>query len=167
MNSDSKKGSLGIIVSVGINDEIGREGDLCWHISDDLKRFRQLTMGGAVIMGRKTWESLPVKPLKGRLNIVVSRNADIAEAAVARSLEEALRLAEEKKTFIIGGESLYREAFPLADTLEITRIEAADPMADRFFPSISSEEWEQTEISPRQVSPDGLPYRFITYRRRP
>lgn len=157
-----------IIVSVGDDMEIGAAGDLCWRISDDLKRFKALTMGGALIMGRKTWESLPRKPLPGRLNIVVTRGG-IEESgdniAVADSLEKALETAGSLPVFIIGGESIYRQAFPYATNLEITHIYDNDPEADRFFPEVRMQDWELTAKSEMYESPDGVKYDFESYKR--
>ena len=149
-----------IIASIGENNELGKNGDLCWHIREDLKHFKELTMGGAVIMGRKTWDSLPKKPLPGRTNIVISRS----EGNVG-SLEEALSLAQESNIFIIGGASVYTQAMPLAILLEITRIFASDPDADTFFPPINPEEWELTNASEVLESPEGLRFRYETFTR--
>ena len=153
-----------IVASIGENNELGRGGDLCWHIREDLLHFKELTMGGAVIMGRKTWESLPRRPLPGRLNIVISSSADGA----VRSLPEALAMAAEAgmEAYVIGGASVYAQAMPLADTLELTRIYASDPEADTFFPTVSPEEWEIERESEIHTSPEGVKYRYITYRRR-
>lgn len=159
-----------VIASIGERGELGRGGDLCWHIREDLRRFRELTMGSPVIMGRKTWESLPRRPLPGRLNIVVSRNplftggADGADAphVVARSLPEALKAAG-GDGFIIGGASLYEQALPLADRLELTRILAADPEADTFFPAIDPARWRLTACSEVMTDATGLRFRYETY----
>lgn len=158
-----------IVVSIGENGEIGRGGDLCWHIREDLKRFKELTMGGAVIMGRKTWESLPRKPLPGRLNIVITRSANEGRRAdggmpvFVSSLQDAIKAAGELPAFVIGGESIYREALPLADRLEITRIYESDARADRFFPDIIAERWTLTEASEPMDSPEGLRFRYESY----
>lgn len=119
------------IAAVSDNGIIGVNGGLPWApIPEDMKRFRKLTTGHAVIMGRRTWESLPVKPLYGRKNIVVSANPDyissqiIEESWDAFSLEEAIEYASKKHdlAFIIGGERLYREAFPICDEVYLTRV---------------------------------------------
>lgn len=138
-----------IIAGVGRNGEIGRDGDLCWHIPEDLRRFKRLTMGGAVIMGRKTWESLPKKPLPGRLNIVLTRSLPPQEGMVtASSLAEAVEAAGSLPVFIIGGESVYQQAMPLATRLELTLIDAADPLADSFFPTVDPSQWQVMAESP-------------------
>lgn len=146
-----------IIAAVGERGEIGRGGDLCWHIREDLKHFKALTTGHAVIMGRKTWESLKVKPLPGRRNIVVS--------TTGLPLEEALKEGGED-AFIIGGESIYRQTLPIADTLEITRILATDPEADTYFPEIDPQTWRLAEQTEDMTSEGGIKYRFEKYCRR-
>lgn len=168
-----------LIASIGEKNELGRDGDLCWHIRDDLKHFRELTTGHPVIMGRKTWESLPKKPLPGRLNIVVSGsgkglNPDGSpEREIwARSLEEAVEEGKrnsepDSPIYIIGGASIYREAMPLADRLEITRILATDPGADTFFPTIRQHEWRLDSATDIMTAPDGLEYIYETYERKP
>ena len=168
-----------IIVSIGENNEIGRSGDLCWHIREDLRHFKAITMGHPVIMGRKTWQSLPKKPLPGRLNIVISSQSIDFDgdglAIAARGLEEALEIAgQESKAagmdaepFIIGGASIYARALPKADRLEITRILASDPEADTFFPLFSEEEWRLADHSDTFKSESGVEYRYETWLRRP
>lgn len=174
-NSDLKaRVPLTIVASLGENNELGRGGDLCWHIADDLRHFKALTLGGTVIMGRKTWESLPRRPLPGRLNIVVSSNPAYAPegALTASSLAEAVEIAlaslnpDNKKIFIIGGESVYRTSLPYASRLELTRIFDSDPEADKFFPEFPEEEWRETFRSETMVSPQGTKYAYLTYERR-
>lgn len=145
---------LTIIAAVAHDGAIGRNGNLLWHIPADLRHFKQLTLGAPVLMGRKTWESLPKRPLPDRPNIVISRNPEFKAdgALTARSLEEAVRMAEKKEAeniFIIGGGQLYNESFGSADALEITFIDAEAPDADTFFPEISSDDWIlEKEYSP-------------------
>lgn len=165
---------INIIVAIARNNEIGRNGDLLWHIPEDLRHFKTLTQGHPVIMGRKTWESLPKRPLPGRLNIVITRQSGYSApgAMTAPSLAEALNLSKsdtfpkaDQELFIIGGGQLYKEALPLADVLEITHIEADAPDADTFFPDISPEEWELvSETFPEQAS--DLKFSFRRYLRR-
>ncbi|MDE6301510.1 MAG: dihydrofolate reductase [Muribaculaceae bacterium] len=154
-----------IIVAVGRDGAIGRRGDLAFHIREDLRRFKQLTMGHPVIMGRKTFESLPKGALPGRRNVVISSNPDYtAEGAeVVHSLKEAVELCTgSEKVFIIGGGQVYAQAMPLAERLHLTRIDADTPDADTFFPEIDSETWHETERSEQASDPSGLTYRFIT-----
>lgn len=166
-----------IIASIGENNEIGRGGDLCWHIPADLKHFKALTMGHTLIMGRKTWESLPRKPLLGRLNIIVSASGRISpeylnseEVIVAKSLSVALDIARKKTSkrekgdiFIIGGASIYERSMPFAHRLELTRIFASDPEADTYFPEISGQTWIETKVSDVETGKDGVRYSFVTY----
>ena len=157
-----------LIAAIGRNRELGKRGDLVWHIKDDMRHFKELTAGATVIMGRKTWDSLHVKPLPGRVNIVVTRNdaLEFPGADRAASLEEALEKAKGNETFIIGGESLYAAAMPLASKLEITHIDADDVEADTWFPEIKPEEWQLTAESETRETAKGTRYKFSTYRRK-
>lgn len=124
---------------------IGKDGGIPWHFPADMKRFKEVTMTRPVIMGRVTWESLPVKPLPGRRNIVVTSRAILGVECVP-SLEMALELcrdAESKECFIIGGERLYKDAIPIADRMYLTAINH-DYGCDRFFPE-EDYEWETLE----------------------
>lgn len=157
------------IAAVGADGAIGRDGDMPWHLPEDLKHFKATTLGAPIVMGRSTWESLPRRPLPGRLNIVVSRNEDYHAdgAIVAGSIEAAMRLvAPAPRIFIIGGASVYEAAMPLASKLIITEIDTLTPDADTFFPVIPHEEWEQTDLSGPFTSESGLQYSFKTYTRR-
>jgi dihydrofolate reductase len=161
-----------IIVAVGTDRAIGRKGDLAFHISADLKRFKALTTGHTVIMGRKTFESLPKGALPNRRNIVVSRNAATAfpGTETALSFEAALQMAREAgetEAFIIGGAQIYSQSLPMADRLELTQIDAAAPDADAFFPEINANEWQVSEESPLTLDEkSGLRYRFQTLLRK-
>lgn len=160
-----------VIAAVAADGGIGRGGDLLWHLREDLRHFKAVTMGAPVVMGRKTWESLPKRPLPGRRNVVITRNADyIAEGAdVVTSLEEALALAESdaeatgKDVFVIGGGSIYAEALPMADALELTEIDAVAEGVDTFFPTVVKEEWEETQNTPGEEA--GITYSFVRYER--
>jgi dihydrofolate reductase len=161
-----------IIVAVGTDRAIGRKGDLAFHISADLKRFKALTTGHTVIMGRKTFESLPKGALPNRRNIVVSRNAATAfpGTETVLSIEAALQMAREAgetEAFIIGGAQIYSQSLPMADRLELTQIDAAAPDADAFFPEINANEWQVSEESPLTLDEkSGLRYRFQTLLRK-
>lgn len=152
-----------IIAAVCRNGAIGRGGDLLFHISDDLRRFKTLTLGHPIIMGRKTFESFPKGPLPGRRNIVISRRTDYAPAGaeVYPTPEAALEACDgADEVFIIGGGEIYRQFMPIADELLLTEIDAAPDNADTFFPDFDmtqaeASEWTETEP----------PYRFVTYRR--
>lgn len=156
------------IVAMGDNLEIGYKGDLIWHIKEDLKRFKSLTMGHPVIMGRKTRESLP-KALPGRTNIVITRNPDYSapDSLIANSLDEAIEMAKKAegadKIFIIGGGQIYDESFPLLDSLEITHVYDTPKDVDTYFPKVTAEDWQLTNMSELFEMPDGLKYGFESY----
>lgn len=157
------KPEIVLIVAMARNRVIGKDGALPWRLPEDLKRFRQLTMGHPIIMGRKTWDSIG-RPLPGRRNIVVTRNRQLQldGAETAASLEDALRLIAAVDTaFVIGGEQLYRTALPLADKIEITLIDA-DVDGDARFPQIDDNDWlESARQQCRDIS-GGFNYAFIT-----
>jgi dihydrofolate reductase len=160
---------VSIVAAVARNGVIGRDNSIPWRIPEDLTRFRELTTGHPVVMGRRTWDSLPerFRPLPGRRNVVVTRDsewrADGAERAA--SLADALVLVSgAPRLFVIGGGQLYAEALPLADELLLTEIDS-DIEGDTLFPS-----WERAsfeEVSREEhVSVTGLPFAFATYRRK-
>lgn len=157
-----------IIAAVGRDGSIGRAGDLAFHISADLKRFKALTTGHAVIMGRRTFESLPKGALPQRRNIVVTRNPAFEAPGVetAYSLQGAIDMAQ-GDAFVIGGGEIYRQAMEHASALYLTLIDADSPQADTFFPIVSPEEWVLAEESaPETDSKSGLSYRFVCYCRK-
>lgn len=160
---------LALIVAVANNGVIGARGALPWRLPDDLKRFRALTTGHTVVMGRKTWESL-ARALPERQNIVVTRQPGYraAGAATAATLEDALAQATlPAPIFCIGGAELYRAALPGADTLHITEIERAFK-GDARFPAIDRNAWIETERTEHRLAGrDGFDYAFVTYRRAP
>ncbi len=149
-----------LIVAIDRHGAIGRKGDLLYHISADLRRFKALTWGHTVVMGRRTFESLPKGALPGRRNIVVTRNPayEAAGADVAHSLDEALEMAS-GKIFIIGGAEIYRQALPYARTLHLTVIDAETDDADTFLPLPDLKNYRVTAVE----VPDTTPAcRFIT-----
>jgi dihydrofolate reductase len=153
---------ISIIVAMAENRVMGRNGAIPWDLPADLRRFRELTMGRPVIMGRKTWESIG-QPLPGRRNIVLSRRPDFrAEGCiVARSLEEALGMcAADDEAFICGGEELYRLALPLADTIYLTLVHQVCD-GDVFFPPIPVD----FAVTERSAPEEGGGCTFIIYRR--
>lgn len=164
---------LVLIAAVARNGVVGRAGALPWHLSADMQHFRQLTRDCPVIMGRHTWDSLPARyrPLPGRSNIVVSRRSGWAPdgALVAPSLPAALRLAslrlgEPRRVFVIGGAQLWREALPLADTLELTEVQA-DIDGDTHFPFWDRAAFDEVRREPQ--APEGeLRFHFVTYRKK-
>ena len=144
---------ISYVVAVSKNGVIGREGGLPWHISSDLKRFKEITMGKPVVMGRKTWESLPRRPLPGRRNIVITRQPGFAPegAEVAATPEEALALCgNAPEVAIIGGGEIYRLFWPLVDRLYLTEVDL-EVEGDTHFPAVSPAEWREVgrEVHPR------------------
>ncbi len=160
---------LSLVVAIAENYAIGRDNDLLCHLPADLKHFKALTTGHSIIMGRRTFESLPAGPLPMRCNIVLSRSLKSGEAyRCVTSLDEALRLcAAEEEVFIIGGESVYRHVLPRVDRMYITWIQARFDDADTFFPQVNFDEWE--EVSREDFDADAknpYPYSFVEYRRK-
>lgn len=157
-----------IIVAIAENSAIGLNNQLLYNLPNDMRRFRQITTGHTVLMGRKTFLSLPSGPLKNRRNIVLSRcGKPIAGVDVFSSLQSALdSCSSEEKVFIIGGAEIYSQTFPIADYLEITLIHDTPLKADTFFPYISKEEWRI--IKKETIQKDekhSFAYTFITYQR--
>ena len=156
---------LSIIACISqTNRAIGYQNRLLYHIKSDLTRFRELTTGHTIIMGRKTYESLPNGALPHRRNIVVSRSLKEMEGCeVYSNLEAALKAAEGEfgETFIIGGESIYRQSLPAAHKLYLTVVDDAPQQADAFFPEINPEEWKLIEKEMRNEN--GLSFSFLTY----
>lgn len=156
---------LSIIACISqTNRAIGYQNRLLYHIKSDLTRFRELTTGHTIIMGRKTYESLPNGALPHRRNIVVSRSMKEMEGCeVYPNLEAALKAAEGKteETFIIGGESIYRQSLPAAHKLYLTVVDDTPQQADAFFPEINPEEWKLIEKEMRNEN--GLSFSFLTY----
>ena len=133
-----------MIAAAGENNELGKDNDLLWHLPDDFKRFKQLTTGRHIIMGRKTFETFP-KPLPNRVHIVITRNKNYQkEGAVAvHDMKNALKIAEkDEQPFIIGGGEIYKMGLPFSDKIELTRVHGKFEDADTFFPKFSEAEWE-------------------------
>ncbi len=159
---------LAVIAAVARDGGIGRGGELLWHESEDQKHFRRVTMGCPVVMGRKTWDSLPerFRPLPGRRNIVVTRQAgwQASGAEPVASLDDALRRCRAAtRVFVIGGGELYAQAVPRADELVLTEVDASFE-ADTFFPAWDRAAWRLVESEPRRTAA-GVAYRFNRYER--
>ena len=136
---------LTLVAAMGRNRVIGLDGDMPWHFSEDLKHFKRTTMGGVMIMGRKTFDSIG-RPLPGRRTIVITRSADWSHdgVEVVHSLDQALTVAgSEAPVFVVGGGEIYAQSLPLATRLVLTEIDDA-PDGDTFFPEWSREEWVET-----------------------
>lgn len=164
--AEKKKSELTIIVAAAENNAIGKDNKLIWHLSDDLKRFKSLTDGHHIIMGRKTFESFP-KPLPNRTHIVITRQANyIAPPGViiVNTLEEAIDIAKnDSRPFIIGGGEIYKQAMPIADRIEMTRVHETFE-ADTFFPEISRTIWKQANNEFRlKDGKNEYDFSFITY----
>lgn len=161
---------LAIIAAIGENRELGLKNKLLWHISDDLKRFKRITSGHTVIMGRKTFESLNCRPLPNRRNIVLTKqNSDTVEGAeFVFSVGEALAKVEnEDIVFIIGGGMIYQTFLPLSDMLYLTLVHSTF-RADTYFPDIPPEEWEETEHSEvKEAVGEGVKYSYVIMHRKP
>lgn len=151
---------IAFVVAVARNGVIGAKGDLPWRISSDLKRFKQITMGKPVIMGRKTWESLPKRPLAGRLNIVITRDRtyEAPGATVVAGVEDALtaaRQANAEEICVIGGSEIFRQFLSVADRLYLTEVDLAAE-GDAVFPPLDFSQWTETarEVHPRAENDD-------------
>lgn len=158
--------SISMIAAVGKNLELGKNNDLIWHFKEDMKFFKETTMGHPVIMGRKTFESLP-KALPGRKNIVISTNPEYKAdgAEVVTSVEEAIKLAEEENTdaFVIGGGRIYTEFLPYADNLYLTEINAECPDADTYFPDFNKSDYIKEIVNFYDV--DGTEFYHVIYKK--
>ena len=153
MKAEIKK-NISIIVAIAENNAIGKDNQLLWHLSDDLKRFKKFTSGNTVIMGRNTFLSLPKGALPNRKNIVITdQQEDQFEGCeIAHSINEALELAgDESESFIMGGGMVYKQMLPIAGKLYLTTVHHSFD-ADTFFPEISYDEWEEEERESVQAS---------------
>jgi len=158
---------LSIIAAVAENGVIGRDGDLPWRLSADLRRFKRLTMGHAILMGRKTWESIG-QPLPGRKSIVISRQSDFTtefdEVSVVSSVEQALGKVDDQ-AFVIGGSQIYELALPSVDRLLITRVNA-EVEGDVFFPDVDWSQWKLVDEEKHEANErNNFACSFQEYRR--
>ncbi len=161
--------SLSIIVAIAKENAIGLNNELLWHISEDMKRFKRITAGHKIIMGRNTYLSLPNRPLKNRTNIVISDKPEerFEGCEMVYSIEEVVQLCSvDEECFIIGGGMVYRQFLPLADKLYLTLVHKSFE-ADTFFPEINFDEWQ--EIERVTFAPDeqnDFSFSFVTYTRK-
>ena len=168
---------LSLIVATAQNNAIGRNNELLWHISEDLKYFKSTTTGHPVIMGRKTYESIG-RPLPGRRNIVVTRgtiempqvkNPQTTLFEVSNNLDEVISLAKssDNEFFVMGGGELYKQTFSCADRLYITKIYAEAEGADTFFPVVDEAEWKVVKEGERLTDEEnGIEFQFVVYEKR-
>lgn len=156
-----------IIAAITRDRALGNGGDMLYHISADLRRFKTLTMGHPIIMGRKTFESFPKGALPGRRNMVVTRSTDYSRPRIEtfNSLDQALEAAH-GDSFVLGGGQIYSQAIERADRLEITLIDAEAAEADTFFPVIDPSKWRLDSRSETMVDPrSGVEFAYLTYSR--
>ena len=156
--------SVSMIAAVGKNLELGKNNNLIWHFKEDMKFFKDTTMGHTVVMGRKTFESLP-KALPGRKNIVISSNAEYQAqgATVVTSVDEALQIADNEEIFVIGGGKIYAEFLPYADKLYLTEIYAECEDADTYFPQFNKSEYIKEIINYYDI--DGVEFYHVVYKK--
>lgn len=167
----NKKPNLSIIVAMADNRAIGKDNDLLWHLSDDLKRFKKLTTGHPVVMGRKTWESLPKRPLPGRMNIVFTQNPDYEApgAEVVHSVNDLFKVLKDcdDEVFVMGGASIYEMLLPFTKRLYVTRV-YRDFDGDVYFPVIDMSEFTLVKFGePMFDEESGLDYAYEEYDRKP
>ena len=162
--------TISIIAAIAENNAIGKNNKLLWRLPADMRRFKDLTTGHAVIMGRKTFESLPKGPLPNRKNVVLTTlpEAGVVNCFACESMGAALDICEkEDEIFILGGALVYRQALRIADRMYITRVLGEFKDADTFFPVVNWDTWEEVE---RQEFPadakHAYPYTFLTYVRK-
>jgi dihydrofolate reductase len=169
LKTTNHSSNLTLIVAVSENDVIGKDNDLIWHLKNDLKRFKSLTSGHCIIMGRKTFESFP-KPLPNRTHIVITRQKNYTAqegVVVVNSLEAAIKKAEQDTNpFIIGGGEIYKQALNVVDIIEFTRVHHSFE-GDTFFPVISETVWKETDrIFHKKDDLHKFDFSYITYKKR-
>jgi len=164
---------ISIIVAIGENYEIGKDNGLLWHLGDDLKRFKKLTSNRVIIMGQKTYESLPIKPLPKRTNIVITDDTDLSfdGCVMAFGIDDAIQKAEywddTGEVFVIGGGSIYKQFFDKADILYITKVMESFDNADTFFPEIKKKDWKSiSEETHNKDKNNDYNYSYIKYQKK-
>ncbi len=161
--------SIHAIVAVASDWAIGRQGDLLCHMPADMRHFKEVTMGHSIVMGRKTFDSFPRRPLPGRQNIVITRDTgwDYPGVTVAHSLEQAIASALTDVVFIIGGAQVYKEALPLVEVLHLTMIHARWASADAYFPALDMDQWQEVDREHHDSDHrNAYEFDFITLKRR-
>ena len=163
--------SFSIIVAIGENNAIGKNGDLLWHIKEDMLYFKKTTKNHPVLMGRKTWDSLQIHPLPKRKNIIITSNPNFVfeheQVNILRSIEQAKELNLDEEIFVIGGGTIYKDFLPLATKLYITKVFNSYSDADTFFPEINWQEWKTIYQSERQKSEtSNTEFQFFVFERK-
>ena len=161
--------SIHAIVAVASDWAIGRQGDLLCHMPADMRHFKEVTMGHSIVMGRKTFDSFPRRPLPGRQNIVITRDTgwDYPGVTVVHSLEQAIASALTDVVFIIGGAQVYKEALPLVEVLHLTMIHARWASADAYFPALDMDQWQEVDREHHDSDHrNAYEFDFITLKRR-
>jgi dihydrofolate reductase len=160
---------ISIIVAIADNNAIGKDNQLLWHLSEDLKRFKKLTTGHSIIMGKKTFESLPIRPLPNRRSVVITDIAGekIEGCEMAYSIDDAVALCDDAaENFVIGGGSVYKQFMSIADKLYLTKVHK-DFEADTFYPEIDYTDWELLEKQENLTDENtGLNYSYLIYQRK-
>ncbi|MDL2310051.1 dihydrofolate reductase [Parabacteroides sp. OttesenSCG-928-B22] len=161
--------TISLVAAVADNYAIGKEGDLLWRLPNDMKYFRNLTSGHTVVMGRKTFDSLPKGALPNRVNVVISSQEGLtyADCTMARSIDEVFSFCNDEELFVIGGGQIYNALLPQADKLYITWVHHNFEDADTFFPRINFAEWEEIFRESHPADEKHIyPYTFATYQRK-
>ncbi len=163
--------TFSIIVAIGKNNAIGKNGDLLWHIREDMLYFKRTTKNHPVLMGRKTWDSLQIQPLPKRKNLIITSNPDFVfnheQVSVLHSVEQAKEINLDEEIFVIGGGTIYREFLPLANKLYITKVFESFSDADTFFPEINWQEWRTIYQSERRKSETSeIEFQFFIFERK-
>lgn len=160
---------ISLIAAIAANNAIGKQQELLCHLPNDLKRFKAITLGHTIVMGRRTFESLPKGALPGRTNVVVTQqsNAQWDNTTVVHSIDEAFADADDKELFVIGGATLYKQTLDRADRLYLTHIHHAFDDADTYFPTINYDEWREIEREEHKADErHPYDYTFVTYERK-
>lgn len=153
-----------IIAAIGKNNELGKNNNLIWHLPNDLKFFKEVTMGKNVVMGFNTYKSLPRKLVGRTMIVLTSKNINDKEIIVYNDLNKLLENYKNKEIFIIGGASLYKIFIDKVDTMYLTEIDASDDKADVYFPKFNKDDWNREVL--KENSDNGINYKHILYRRK-
>lgn len=160
---------ISLIAAIAANNAIGKQQELLCHLPNDLKRFKAITLGHTIVMGRRTFESLPKGALPGRTNVVVTQQSNVQwdNTTVVHSIDEAFAGAGDKELFVIGGATLYKQTLDRADRLYLTHIHHAFDDADTYFPTINYDEWREIEREEHKADErHPYDYTFVTYERK-